>query len=296
MRIAPLQRDGEREAGGQRARRTNGRVDTQARRSLLGTLSGRVGYRARSLILALVLAIVAVLLANGYLTSYKESVERGAAEAAVFVAARDIPEGTEGGDLVARKLVARRMVPRRGVVPGAIADLAQVRRLVASEPVYAGEQISTRRFRPAAERGLRGALRGNLRAMTVTGEGTQVLGGIVRKGDRVDVVASVKRRGASGDGGGSQDGAGASEGAAARVILRDLLVLEAPEEDAERGVGAGKKGPEVVLALTDSQVQRLFFAMKNGDWSLVLRPGTEAADSPDSVETAESVLGAGIRR
>jgi hypothetical protein len=51
----------------------------------------------------------------------------------------------------------------------------------------------------------------------------------------------------------------------------------------------------VILAVTDSQAQKLFFVMKNGDWSLQLRPKGRAKDSPESVETVESVLGDGLR-
>jgi hypothetical protein len=51
----------------------------------------------------------------------------------------------------------------------------------------------------------------------------------------------------------------------------------------------------VILAVTDAQAQKLFFVVKNGDWSLQLRPVLHAADSPGSVETIESVLGDGLR-
>jgi hypothetical protein len=35
--------------------------------------------------------------------------------------------------------------------------------------------------------------------------------------------------------------------------------------------------------------------MRNGDWSLALRPTRDPADSPESVETVESVLGDGLK-
>jgi hypothetical protein len=34
--------------------------------------------------------------------------------------------------------------------------------------------------------------------------------------------------------------------------------------------------------------------MKNADWSLQLRPTTDASDSPESVETVGTVLGDGL--
>ena len=51
----------------------------------------------------------------------------------------------------------------------------------------------------------------------------------------------------------------------------------------------------MILAVSDNQAQKLFFVVKNGDWSLELRPVLHAADSPSGVETVESVLGDGLR-
>jgi hypothetical protein len=36
--------------------------------------------------------------------------------------------------------------------------------------------------------------------------------------------------------------------------------------------------------------------LKNGEWSLQLRPVTDAQDSPGSVETIESVMGDGLKQ
>ena len=49
-----------------------------------------------------------------------------------------------------------------------------------------------------------------------------------------------------------------------------------------------------ILAVTDAQAQKLWWIVKNGDWSLELRPTTDAADSPESAESAMSMLLDGI--
>jgi Flp pilus assembly protein CpaB len=79
---------------------------------------------------------------------------------------------------------------------------------------------------------------------------------------------------------------------ASRVILRNILVLEDPKT-AGGGLGGGSK-KAITLAVTDSQAQKLFFAMKNGDLMLILRPVAKPNDSPDSVETIDSILGDGL--
>jgi hypothetical protein len=42
-------------------------------------------------------------------------------------------------------------------------------------------------------------------------------------------------------------------------------------------------------------VQRLFFVLKNADWTLELRPVVGAVDSSERVDTLGSVLQAGAR-
>jgi hypothetical protein len=49
----------------------------------------------------------------------------------------------------------------------------------------------------------------------------------------------------------------------------------------------------VILEITDSQVQRLFYVMKNAEWTLELRPPVDATDSPARLDTLQSVLESG---
>ena len=50
----------------------------------------------------------------------------------------------------------------------------------------------------------------------------------------------------------------------------------------------------VMLRVTDSQAQKLFFVYTNDDWSLSLRPGLDDSDSPSTLVDAGSVLSAGL--
>ena len=51
----------------------------------------------------------------------------------------------------------------------------------------------------------------------------------------------------------------------------------------------------VILAVTDEQAQRLFYVMKNGDWSLQLRAVKKPKDSGHSIATFTTVLAGGGR-
>jgi Flp pilus assembly protein CpaB len=58
----------------------------------------------------------------------------------------------------------------------------------------------------------------------------------------------------------------------------------------------GSDAPEqsVMLVLTDAQAQKLFWVMKNGEFSLELRPTDDPADSPESAEASKTLLGDGV--
>jgi Flp pilus assembly protein CpaB len=237
-------------------------------------------YRARNTAIAGALAAVAVLLTLAYVRNVRNDAEQGSSLVRVMVAVRDIVAGTPGNDVA----LAPREVPRRAVVPGAITSKSQVAGLVAADQIYAGEQATTMRFVPAAEQGIVGQLKGNQRALQVPGDQYQLLAGTLRADDRVDVVGNIKYR---------VD----KQRAASRVVLRDIRVLQAPEtpDSSDSSLGSGNKSFSAILAVTDAQAQKLFYVMQNGGWSLELRPKNRPKDTPDGVETAESVLTDGLK-
>lgn len=243
-------------------------------------------YRVRNIGIAIALAIVAALLTTFYVTNYKRNVQQGEDMVPVYVAAQNIEIGTSGSELSGQKLLKVEHVSRRSVVPGAISEPEQIDKSVAVEAIYAGEQISTRRFRAAEEQGIRAQLKGNLRAFQLPGSEHQLLAGTLADGDRVDVVADVEFS--------SRQARGI---AASRVVLRDLVVLRAPDTNQlQSKIGSDPSSPySVMLALTDAQAQKLLFVVEEGEWTLQLRPVTDPADSPESIETVDSVLGDGLR-
>jgi len=250
-------------------------------------------YRVRNVFLAVALAVLAAVLTSFYVANYKRTVQNGEENVSVVVAGDEIPAGTSGADAAAGGLLELREVPRRSVVPGAVAAPEDVQEKVATTTIYAGEQVTASRFRPATEAGVQGQLTGNMRAMQISGDPNQTLAGTLRTGDRVDLVASLRYsvKDIAPDDATAAD----KDRIASRVVLRDLLVLKAPGgANLTEEISPAATQP-VQLAVTDSQAQKLFFVTKNGDWTLQLRPVTGAEDSPESVETLESVLGDGLR-
>ena len=177
----------------------------------------REEFRFRNLLVAVGLAVLAAVLIGVYVVSYRDSVNER--RRLVKVCRREgYPRGHRrlglaGGDYLktADGAAAR---CRSGLGrERSVADLA-----VVTDPIYEGEQITLRQFAPATQGGIFAKFSGHERAIAVLGESQQLLAGTLTDGDHVDVVATARYH------------VGPSR-ATTKVVLRDLLVLEAPDAD-----------------------------------------------------------------
>lgn len=238
--------------------------------------------RVRNLALPLALAALAAVLIGIYVVSYRKSVTHGAGLVTVLVAARDIPAGTDGSSIAAGGYVKSQTVPRRALVPGSVTSAAPLTSLVAGSEIFKGQQITLRQFAPIAQGGIFGKFSGNQRVVVVTGDGNQLLAGIVADGDHVDVVASTKYH------------LGQIARAASRVVLRNVLVLKAPDGTAKpASIGAPATATAQVV-VTDRQAQTLVWAMTQGKVFFALRPTNKPSSSSPTLETLFSILGRGL--
>lgn len=241
-------------------------------------------YRLRNISIAIALALVAALLTSFYVANYQSNVRKDEANVSVFVAKKDIPAGISGNDIARKGMLVKSEVARRSVVPGSISNPTQLEGLVTTQPIYAGEQVATRRFATPSERGIAAQLKGTMRAIQLPGDQHQLLGGTLKTGDRVDVVASIKVN-------------PEREIYATRIILRDIEVLKASGATGAAGekIAETTASLSVLLAVTDTQVQKLFQATKFGEWSLQLRPTIKANDSAETVQLNGTILRDGLR-
>ncbi len=239
-------------------------------------------YRLRNISIAIALALVAALLTSFYVANYQRNVRKDEANVSVFVAKNDIPAGIAGSDLAGKGMLVKSEVARRTVVPGSISTPTQLDSLVTTEPIYAGEQISTRRFATPSERGIAAQLKGTMRAFQLPGDQHQLLAGTLKTGDRVDVIGSIK--------------VDDRENFATRIVLRDIEVLQASGSGgAAADIAEPTANLSVLLAVTDKQVQKLFHISKHGSWSLDLRPTIKASDSAETVQFNSTIMRDGLR-
>lgn len=243
-------------------------------------------YRLRNIGIAVALAVVAALLTTFYVANYKKSVRKDVESVRVYVAAKDIPAGTLGSEAVAKDLLTTKEVTRDAVVPGTISSPDQIKSQIALQPVYAGEQVTARRFGPVVVQGIRSQLKGTYRAVQVSGDANQLLAGTLKAGDRVDVVGVLRLK------------RGSDEVTFSRVVIRDVRVLRTSGASGGAKISlGGSPGSNywAILRVTDSQSQKLALVYESGEyWSLELRPGLNAADSPNSVESIGTLLTDGL--
>lgn len=242
-----------------------------------------MNYRVKNIGIAVALAALAAILTSVYVVNYKRHVQSGEGKVTVLVAARDIPAGTSGADVVDKKMLKEQTVARKARVPGAISSPSQLSQYVATQDIYQGEQVSSRRFAPPQEQGIRAQIKGTQRAYQLPGNGDQLLAGTLQAGDRVDVVGTW----------GVKVGTSDNETLVSRVVLRNLLVLSPPAGDSSSTVTGGSGGMSVQLRVTDAQAQKLIWIQKNGvdaGFQLALRPPSGSLDSSNTYQDSRLML------
>jgi Flp pilus assembly protein CpaB len=239
-----------------------------------------MNYRVKNIGIAVALAALAAILTSVYVVNYKRHVQSGEDKVPVYVAARDIPAGTSGAEVIDQHMLKKVTIPKKAIVAGAISNPSDLTSYIATQDVYEGEQVSTRRFAPPKEQGIRAQIKGTQRAYQVEGNSHQLLAGTLKAGDHVDVVATwgVKNPGQeSGD-----------DAIVSRVVLRDLLVLTPADEAASSSaVTASQQTAFVQLRMTDWQAQKMIWVQKNSEdsgngWHFALRPPNGSLDSANT--------------
>jgi Flp pilus assembly protein CpaB len=240
-------------------------------------------YRLRNIILAVVLAVLAAFLTALYVANYQSRLEKGQEKVKVYVAKTDIPPGTPTSSLEGK--IEQKEILDKNVVPVAVLDLKSMEGQSTSQWIYGGEQLSARRFNSTGRSGIHGELKGNQRAMALNGKANQLLAGIVKTGDHVDILANFKI---------------GSDINVARVLLRDVPVLKAPQSgsiDSKIASAAEDGAYTIVLKLTDSQAHKLFLVSagnEDHEWWLDLRAPADATDSPEGLTTIPSAVRDGL--
>ncbi|MBV8078859.1 MAG: hypothetical protein JO186_00605 [Actinobacteria bacterium] len=232
----------------------------------------------RQIVVAGGLALLAALLTAIWVSNASGSGKVSGRLVTVYVATHDIATGTPGSSALANGAVVAKQVPSTAIVPDPVTSPNQISSLVALQPVLSGEQLTTRRFGTPLQQGVRMQLHGDSRILVIPGTQQQLLAGTLQAGDHVDVVASVKD--------------GAQQTPYSRIVLHDLLVVQAPTSTSSGGfAGTASGGYSAAVQLTDAQAQSFFYVLQNGSWSFLLRPAGAGPDENLKATTSGTLIG-----
>lgn len=215
-----------------------------------------MNYTLRNLLVASVLMIVGILLVTSFIRGERREISRGQERITVYVAAKDIPEGTPADELENGGFLDTKEIAREAAPPQAIGKLSAIKGLVSNDPVYEGEIVSMTAFDRQAGLKPTAQIKGNERLFTLPIPAASDVAGAIRVGDRVDLSASI------GDGTDTT-----------RVILgRDIEVMETPESLQPEGTEVEAAAPEAegdkklyVLKATDEEAQYILYGLSAAD-------------------------------
>jgi len=140
--------------------------------------------------LALLLGVVAGGGVYLYLRGVQARADRGAVVEPVWAVVRPIPAGTSGAVAIARGMIRRSEIPERFRPTGAVVNLAAIRSEVAVAPLEPGQVVVDGLFESPAQAASTPAQaipKGDV-AITVSLNSTEEVAGLIRPGDKVDIL------------------------------------------------------------------------------------------------------------
>lgn len=183
----------------------------------------------------------------------------------IAVAAVDLPWGTQ---LTADKL---KLVPylKRSLPTGCFTDAASLENRVVIFPVKEAEPILESRLAPssASSGGMAAVVKPGYRALAVKGDNVLGLSGLIRPGNRVDVLVTYSDQ-RSDIGGRPQE--------ITKVVLENILVLATGSEIAENRKGETQPVDVYTLEVSPEDGEKLAHAATQGRLHFALRNSVDA--------------------
>lgn len=222
--------------------------------------------------IAVVLALIGTAVLVRYVQSARDEAVAGEAIVEVLIVAQPVPRGTAGSELA--PMVRTEKVPEKVRAAGAITDLATVSTLRTNTDLVPGEQVVASRFSSAGS-AARGQVPAGLMTVTISLDPERALGGQIRPGDHVGLVATFP----------PVEGVRTPE-ATTRLELENILVTTVqaqtlPSADPVTADGVSQAptgGYLITLAGSKEDVQAIVKVKELGKIWLSAAPATVAAD------------------
>jgi pilus assembly protein CpaB len=206
--------------------------------------------RQGTVLLGVIAAVIAAVALIVYLNHYRNSVKSNNAAISVLVAQKLIQKGTPGDVIrTTSGLYQTTSIPKDQVETSAIVDPATLAGKVATTDISPGQQLTAADFGPAGA-SVANELKPSQRAVVVSLDSPQQVGGQITAGSHVDVWVAFSGQSSSG---------------VSRPIVRELYQNMTV-------LNAATSGGNVTLKATSKEAGTLIFASENATIWLVLRP------------------------
>lgn len=235
--------------------------------------------KSKALLVAIAAAVVGLVLVVFYMQSF-EAEASGGAPTVVLVARQNIPLGAQ---LDPATMLGERAIPANYVENRHVrsAEVERIRGIRVVSGVRAGEALLWTDLATMSDsaRDLSSLVRSGMRAITIQADQSATFGGLVRPGDRVDLLLTLDRPTPNG-----------SEPERVTVpLLQSLIVLAAGQDTGmiqrasqQQAPGRAQPMQNVTLSATVEQAQMIAFATQRGRLTLVLR-------NPDDIPVTEGL-------
>jgi pilus assembly protein CpaB len=188
----------------------------------------------------------------------------------VLVAKDLIHKGAPGNIIATNRLFQVASIPKADIRTGAITDPTTLRGLVATQDIYANQQLTSADFAPVVPGSLQTYLSGSYRAITIPFDAAHGMTGLLSPGDHIDIYVALEQQGPGGT------------TPVLKLLMQNALVLRTP--------ATGSGGSNIVLRANGRQAGALAFAADNGKLWVVLRPASGAKPSPPGLVTVQRLL------
>lgn len=230
-------------------------------------------------IVALILAAVGAFVLVTYVRGADARAADGAELVEAYIVDETIPEGTPGESV--KDFLRVDEIPKRNLAGENVTDLEELAGLVADADLLPGEQLLAARFIDPATLAARGDVQvpAGMQLVSFTLPVERVVGGAVRAGDQVGMVATLERV--------------AGEGAQSQFAFHDVLVTKvqglAVTEEGEPAEQAAGNSLMLTIALSTHDVERWVWAVDGGA-SIWLTLENDATDNGGSSPADEGNL------
>lgn len=222
---------------------------------------------SKAIMAAVGAAVLGIVMLGLYMQRFEDEAS-GGEPIYVLTAVQDISLGIalNADMVVARELPAAYLEDRHIT----LADQERVMGVRVVSGVRAGESILWTDLATTTDtsRDLSSLVRNGMRAITIQADQSATFGGLVRPGDRVDVLMTLTRPAAPGMAIGDED-------RVTIALLQNLLVLAAGQDTGAVQRAATTRPPtqmnDVTLSTTVEQAQLLAFSQQRGRLTLLLR-------------------------